>query len=105
MSDVLLDAAGFLVKFPAMFLPVTETWSRGRRRPRRPPNVGLKRQGLIKGHTGNVGKESTKALSARGVRYRAMVRSGKASNELSAMSGAEIVMDISMTNGRAKERG
>ena len=46
---------------------------------------------LITGATGNVGRELAKALSAQGVRYRALVRTESTSNTLSRMAGAEIV--------------
>jgi len=46
---------------------------------------------LVTGSTGSVGRELTKALSTQGVRYRALVRPGKASNALSTMEGAKIV--------------
>ena len=46
---------------------------------------------LITGATGNIGKELTKYLSAKGVPFRAMVRSKINANELLDIQGTEII--------------
>lgn len=46
---------------------------------------------LITGATGNIGQELTKAVSKRGIRFRAMVRDSKRETELAALPGAEII--------------
>ena len=40
---------------------------------------------LITGATGNIGQELTKILSGRNVRFRAMVRSSKSAQQVSAL--------------------
>jgi uncharacterized protein YbjT (DUF2867 family) len=47
---------------------------------------------LITGASGNVGTELTKILAARGVPFRAMVRSPEAAQKIDAPAGAEIVV-------------
>lgn len=46
---------------------------------------------LITGATGTIGKELTKYLSAKGVTFRAMVRSVEDAKDLAALPGAELV--------------
>ena len=46
---------------------------------------------LITGATGNIGRELTKRLSAQNIAFRAMVRSSKRAEQLSALQGAELV--------------
>jgi uncharacterized protein YbjT (DUF2867 family) len=60
------------------------------------PNAALAKPGspmiLITGATGTVGRELAKQLSARGVPYRAMVRSSKDAEAFLALEGAEAVI-------------
>lgn len=46
---------------------------------------------LISGATGNVGSELAKALSLKGVRFRAMVRSPARAGTLASLPGVELV--------------
>ena len=59
---------------------------------------------LVTGATGNVGTELATLLTARGVPFRAMVRSAEAAKQIDALAGAEIVVgdfDDSATIARA----
>jgi uncharacterized protein YbjT (DUF2867 family) len=46
---------------------------------------------LITGATGNVGTELARVLAARGVSFRAMVRSPESAKQIEALAGAELV--------------